>query len=205
NATTQLHVVDKASVSSVKLERQCFTFGPFSSNRVSLDVPAPSDTTVSLLSDDTSALTVPPSVVVPSGSTSAFFGVNAIGASPLVTVIATLDTSQQSDSASVSASDPAPHVDDLSVNPDTVVPGDGSTGTVTLDSEAPGGGTAVTLSRDTGVGGPVSVIVPEGQLSVSVGITTDGALGDGQYDISATVGADTPIHAAITIDSSLPT
>ena len=43
-ATTQLSVVDTASVSAVKLERQCFTFGPYSSNRVSLDVPAPEDT-----------------------------------------------------------------------------------------------------------------------------------------------------------------
>src|SRR5262249_19349862 len=155
NATTQLQVVDHASVTSVKLERQCFTFGPFSSNRVSLDVPAPSDTTVDLLSDDTGVLTVPPSVVVPSGSTSAFFNATAIAASHSVTVIATLGTSQASDSASVSATDPDSQADDLSVNPDTVIAGTGSSGTITLDCEAPSGGTTVTLSADSGITVPV--------------------------------------------------
>src|SRR4051794_28463461 len=93
-ASTQLHVVDSASVSSVKLERQCFTFGPFASNRVILDIPAPSDTLVGLVSDDTSALTVPAGVTVPSGSNSAFFSVNAVGASAAVTVTASLGSSE---------------------------------------------------------------------------------------------------------------
>ena len=55
--------------------------------------------------------------------------------------------------------------------------------------------------------GPQSatVHVPEGQLSADSTISTDGGLADGQYDVSATVGADTPLHATITIDSSLPT
>jgi trimeric autotransporter adhesin len=204
NATTQLSVVDTASVSSVKLERQCFTFGPFSSNRVSLDVPAPSDTAVTLVSDDTSALTVPSSVVVPSGSSSAFFSANAIGASPSVTVTASLGASQKTDSASVSATDPATQAAGLSVDPDTVVPGEGSTGTVTLDCEAPPGGTTVTLASDSGVGVPASVNVPAGELSVDFNITTGAGLADGQYDVSATAGGNT-VHATVTIDSSLPT
>jgi hypothetical protein len=210
-ATTQLSVVDHASVSSVKLERQCFTFGPFSSNRVSLDVPAPDDTLVSL-SSDSAALTVPSGVMVPLGSTSAFFSVSAVSDSPSVNVTATLGTSQASDTASVSSTDPATHADGLTVDPDTVAAGGGSTGTVTLDCEAPPGGTTVTLSSaDPGVifdstgTQSATVNVPEGQLSADFTISTDGALADGQYDVSATVGADTPVHATLTIDSSLPT
>ncbi|HSD23392.1 MAG TPA: hypothetical protein VLB79_03610 [Solirubrobacterales bacterium] len=203
NATTQLSVVDHASVSSVKLERQCFTFGPFSSNRVSLDVPAPDDTLVSL-SSDSAALTVPSGVTVPLGSTSAFFSANAVSDSPSVTVTATLGTSQATDTASVSSTDPATHANDLTVDPDAVVAGGGSTGTVTLDCEAPPGGTTVTLSADSGVGVPANVIVPAGQLSVGFPITTAAVLGDGQYDVSATAGGDT-VHATLTIDSSLPT
>ena len=205
NATTQLKVVDTASVTSVKLERQCFTFGPFSSNRVSLDVPAPSDTLVSLVSSDPSALSVPGGVTVPSGSSSALFSVNALAASTSVTVTASLGSSEATASASVSETDPATHADDLTVSPDAVVPGNGSTGTITLDCEAPPGGTTVTLSSsDPGIGVPPSVIVPAGQLSVSFPITTDAGLGDGQFDISATAGGDTR-HATLTIDSSLPT
>jgi hypothetical protein len=208
NATTQLDVVDTASVSSVKLERQCFTLGPFSSNRVTLDIPAPNDTSVGLSSDDTSALTVPPSVVVPSGSTSAFFSVNAIAASASpVTVTATLGLSSASDSAPVSATDPPTHADDLSLHPDTLIAGNGTTGTVTLDCEAPPGGTPVTFSSaDPGVSVPADgvVTVPAGQLRVDFEIDTDQGLADGPYDISATAGGDT-VHATLTINSSLPT
>jgi hypothetical protein len=201
NATTQLSVVDHASVSSVQLQRQCFTFGPFSSNSVSLDVPAPADTAVSL-SSNSAALTVPSNVMVSSGSTSAFFSVNAVSDSPSVTVTATLGTSHAEDTASVN-SDPTTHADDLTLSPETVIAGNGSTGTVTLDCEAPAGGTTVTLAADSGVGVPVSVIVPEGQRSVDFPITTEGDLTDGQYDISATAGGT--VHASLTIDSSLPT
>ncbi|HEY6652849.1 MAG TPA: hypothetical protein VI028_01860 [Solirubrobacterales bacterium] len=205
NATTQLKVVDTASVSSVKLERQCFTFGPFSSNRVSLDVPAPADTLVSLLSSDSSALSVPAGVTVPSGSSSAFFSVNALADSSSVTVTASLGSSEATDTAAVSETDPATHAEELTVNPDTLVAGNGSTGTVTLDCEAPPGGTTVTLSSsDPGIGVPPSVIVPAGQLSANFAITTDSSLGDGQFDVSATAGGDT-VHTTLTIDSSLPT
>jgi hypothetical protein len=205
NATTELKVVDKASVSSVKLERECFTFGPFSSNRVSLDVPAPGDTLVSLLSSDPSALSVPAGVTVPSGSSSAFFSVNALADSSSVTVTASLGSSEATDSASVSETDPATNADGLTLNPAAVVAGNGSTGTVTLDCEAPPGGTTVTLSSsDPGIGVPASVNVPAGQLSANFPITTDSGLGDGQFDVSATAGGDT-VHATLTIDSSLPT
>ena len=203
-ASTQLTVVDTASVSSLQLERQCYTFGPFASNRVVLDVPVPSDTLVGLSSSDTSALTVPAGVTVPSGSASAFFSVDAIGAASAVTVTASLGSSQATDTASVSATDPDPSAATLSVNPDTLIAGNDTTGTVTLDCEAPAGGTTVTLGADTGIGVPATVTVPAGQLSTTFNVTTAGDLADGQYDLNATTGG-APVHALLTIDSSLPT
>lgn len=205
NASTQVHVVNAPSVSSVKLARQCFTFGPFSSNRVTLDVPAPEDTLVSLLSSDPSALQVPAGVTVPSGSTSAFFSVDALAASGSVTVTASLGSSEATDSAPVSETDPVTHAAGLTLNPDTVVDGDGSTGTVTLDCEAPAGGTTVTLaSSDPQVGVPVSVNVPAGQLSAEFPITTQEGMPDGPSDISATAGGDT-VHATLSVVGVLPT
>jgi trimeric autotransporter adhesin len=214
NATTALKVVDRPSVASVKLQRRCFTPGTWPTNRVTLDIPAPADTSVALGSSDPLSLSLPlATVTVPSGSTSALFAVNALAASDGVTVSATApSTPPQSDSATVSLTDPATHADGLTVDPDTVVAGSGSTGTVTLDCEAPPGGTTVTLSSaDPGVtfdstgSQSATVDVPEGQLSADFTISTDGGLADGQYDVSATVGADTPVHATLTIDSSLPT
>ena len=143
-------------------------------------------------------------MTIPSGSTSSFFSVNALAPSASVTVTATLGSSNATDDASVSATDPATQADELSVNPNVMIAGNGSKGTVTLDCEAPAGGTTVTLSADSGIGVPVSVPVPAGELSADFDITTDGALPDGQYDVSATAGGVT-VHATVTIDSSLPT
>jgi len=63
------------------------------------------------------------------------------------------------------------------------------------------------MSRaDSAVGVPVSVVVPEGALSVDFTITTEGDLDEGQYDISATaLGQTVPFTSQLTIDSSLPT
>jgi hypothetical protein len=208
NASTQLNVVDTASVTSLKLARQCFTFGSFGSNRVTLDVPAPSDTLVSLVSSDPLALQVPSGVTVPSGSTSAFFSADAIGASPLVTVTATLGSSNASDTAPVSATDPATEAEAATLNPDAVRQGDGSTGTLTLTCEAPPGGTPVTFSSSdpSSVGVPTAgtVTVPAGELSVDFPITTSLDAGDGQYVISVTAGGVT-VQATLTVSSSLPT
>jgi hypothetical protein len=206
-ADTQLSIVDHASVSSVKLERRCFTFGPFSSNRVSLDVPAPADTLVGL-SSDSAALTVPSGVTVPSGSTSAFFSANAVSDSSSVTVTATLGTSQASDTVSVSETDPPTHADDLTLNPDTVVPDSASIGTVTLDCEAPPAGTVVTLSAPSGITVPPTVMVDPGELSKDFPIAIEPGTPDDNYEISANVQGDPPedaVQATLHVVSVLPT
>jgi hypothetical protein len=208
-ANTELSIVDHASVSSVKLERRCFTFGPFSSNRVSLDVPAPADTLVGL-SSNSAALTVPSGVTVPSGSTSAFFPVNAVSDSSSVSVTATLGSSQASDTVSVSETDPPTHTNGLTLNPDTVTPDSASTATVTLDCEAPAGGTVVNLSSvdPSHVHAPATVTVPADERSVTFQVTTEPDTADDNYDISANVQGDPPadaVQATLHVVSVLPT
>jgi hypothetical protein len=180
---SQLGIVQVPSVSSVSLEKQCFTaVGSFSSNRVTLNVPAAVDTAVALTSDNASSLTVPDSVTVPSGSKSAFFAVNTLvpALSP-VTVTATLG-GDVTDSASVLLAIPnPPAVSDLSLQPDTVAIGDTSTGTVTLACEAPSN-TAVTITSPPGVTVQPTVTVPAGALSATFPISA-GATGD--YTITA--------------------
>jgi hypothetical protein len=54
------------------------------------------------------------------------------------------------------------------------VVGDPSTGTVSLDCEAPAGGITVNLSsNNAGASVPASVVVQEGDLSANFPITTD--------------------------------
>ena len=208
SGNAQLKVVDKPSVSSVQLERHCFTPASWSANQVNLDIPAPSDTVVSLSSDKPLSLApTSPTVTVPTGSTSAPFSVDVFAVdAPLVTVSAAApSTPAATATASVSSTDPATHVAGLTLNPDTVVAGQQSHGTVTLDCEAPGpSGTTVTLTADSGVG-VANVVVPAGALSAGFTITTAGDLADGQYDVRASAGGDPPVHATLTINSSLPT
>jgi hypothetical protein len=203
SANAHLTVVDRPSVSSVNLERQCFTFGgPFSSNRVTLDVPAPADTTVSLTSSDPDALGVPDNVIVPLGSTSAFFAVTPSLASPSVTVTAILSPSEVTDTASVSATDPDTNADGLVLSPESITAGGSSTGTVTLDCEAPDGGTVVDLtsSSPAAVSVPDTVTVPAGQLSVSFQVNTLGTTASGDYTITAESGTGTK-NASLTVNN----
>ncbi len=200
NATAQLKVVSAPSVDSVSLQRQCFTPGTFAANRVTLDVPAPADTPVALVSDHPLDLSVPASATVPSGSTSTFFSVLALLPDPLVTVTATLGPSV-TDTASVSALSPSPAVSSLSIQPSSVTVGGSAIGTVTLDCEAPSGGTVVNLSSDLpGIAAPAqpTVTVPQDQLSATFTIN---ATASGTATISADSGTGGPQQAPLNVTS----
>jgi hypothetical protein len=178
---------------------------------VTLDIPAPSDTVVSLSSDAPLSLAPTNSTVtVPLGSTSAFFGVDAFAVdAPLVTVsAASPSTPAATATASVSSTDPATQAESVTLDRDTVGQDDAATGTLTLTCEAPPGGTPVTFSSSdpSSVGVPAdgAVTVAAGESSVDFPITTAPDAGDGQYDIAVTAGGVT-VHATLTVSATLPT
>jgi hypothetical protein len=209
-----LKVVQEPSVKSVSLAYKCFPdvgLVSFGTNRVTLDVPADADTSVGLLSSDTSVLTVPLAVTVPAGSSSATFGVNTIATAPSlpgVTVTGSHTGSSgtsQATSAPSSIRDsgsPAPVVVGISATPTTVSPGSSVTGKVTLDCEAPDAGTTVTLGSDnTGVTVTPPVIVPAGKLSTTFSIdAAEDASGDAT--ITATPNDGTPKQVTVTVGST---
>ena len=191
SANAQLNIVENPSVTEVKLAYQCYPGIGLNvgGNRVTLDVPAPSATTVGLSSDDPTSLTVPSSVVVPSGSTTALFSVSTLLPSSGVPVTGTLGASTANDTASVrSTLSPAPVVTGLALQPTSVSSGGSSTGTVTLDCEALAGGSVVSLSSDNPeVTVPPTVTVPQDSPSATFTITaTPNAVG--QATITATLG-----------------
>jgi hypothetical protein len=209
NATATLKVVDRPSVDSVKLERRCFTPETWSSNRVTLDIPAPSDTVVTLSSTDSSALDPTPlTVTVPSGSNTTFFTVEAfpVVAGPVSISAAAPSTPPKSASASVNPTEPDANADDLTLNPATVAPDSVSTATVTLDCEAPASGTTVTFTSQSPskVHVPPPIVIPEGELSATFDITVDAGTPDDVYEISATAGSG-EATANLTVSSFLPT
>lgn len=210
-----LKVVREPSIKSVSLAYKCFPdvgLVNFGTNRVTLDVPADADSSVDLTSSDTSALTVPSTVTVQAGSSSATFGVNTgllpVPSPPGVAVTGSLTgafgtTTATSASSSIrdESSDP-PVVVGISATPTNVAPSSSVTGKVTLDCEAPSGGSDVTLNSDNvGVTVPGSVHVPADAISLTFPITA-AADASGTATITATPDGGTPRQVTVTVDST---
>jgi hypothetical protein len=202
-ATADLQVVDTASLTSVQLNPHCLTVGGSAStgNVVTLNVPAPEATVVTLGSNDP-ALTVPDSVVVPAGQTSAAFPVTPVSAMESVSVTATLGTFSFHDEASVrDSADPTSA--SMTLDPDHVVSGDSSQATITLDCEA-SEDTTFTLSSQahlvgntTNVSVPPTVTVNAGERTATFPVSSGTANLD-DYKISATAGSLTT-NATLTV------
>jgi RHS repeat-associated protein len=130
---------------------------------VTLAAAAPSGGVVVHLAASSSTLTLPATVTVPAGGTSAVFGISqaaggqtgpvTITASYLFTATATV---------SITA---GPSIATLAINPTTVAGGGSATGTVTLSAAAPSGGAPVLLSSDL-----IAATVPA-QVTITAGQT----------------------------------
>ena len=96
---------------------------------------------------------------------------------------------------------PAGALSGVSIDPATVTGGTSATGTVTLASAAPAGGTPVALSSsNTAVATvPAGVTVPEGQTSASFAISTSSVGSSTSVTISASEG-DVTKSATLTVD-----
>jgi len=174
------------------------TGGNSSTGTVLLNSPAPSGgATVSLASGNTSIATVPSSVTVPAGSSSATFQVStsAVTASTSVSISGTYAGTTQQPTLIVN-----PWLSSLALSPSTVAGGDNSTGTVTLTSPAPAGGITVTLvSGNTAVATvPSDVTVLEGATTATFTVTTSAVSAQTTATITATYGNST--SATLTVN-----
>jgi hypothetical protein len=134
-----------------------------------LSAAAGSGATVGLTSSNPGVATVPASVDVAAGATSATFAVWGVAAGS-VTITATLNgSSRQSSTLTVSS---GLRLASISVSPSTTVGGSIVTGTVTLNGPAPNGGAAVTLSSDGVAVVPASVTVISGDSSATFNVLT---------------------------------
>ena len=181
------------SVASVSLNPSTVTLPATSAGRVTLSGAATSSgATVSLRSSDTSQATVPASVTIAAGGTTADFTVTAVAAgSPRIE--ATFNGTQGATLTISAPAGPTPSLASLGLAPSTVVGGNAVEGTVTLSAPAPAGGATVTLtSSDQGVAAvPSSVTVAAGATSATFSITTRAVGGTFQIVISASFGGAT--------------
>ena len=134
-----------------------------------------------LTSSNPSAASVPASVTIPAGASSATYTVTTHSVSVSTPVQITVWSEGNGDHPVLwvdpGAAPPPGTVTltSLTLNPSTVTSGNSSQGTVTLTGAAPGGGVVVSLSDDsTNATTPASVTVPAGATSATFTVTTTG-------------------------------
>lgn len=158
---------------------------------VTLAQAAPIGGATFLLYSNNAAATVPTSVTVLAGATSANFNITttAVAANAKPTINARYDGLNLQTNFDLAA----PLIQSVSATPQVQYGGLTSTGTVTLTGPAPTGGKVVTLSSSNTarVTVPASVTVLAGQTSANFTITNIPTLANASSVISATTGAVT--------------
>jgi trimeric autotransporter adhesin len=162
--------------------------GLSSEGTVTLNAVAPSGgAVVSLTSSNTSAASVPASVTVLAGETTATFNAttSSVNIDTPVTITAVYNSVSQMATLTVTA--PPAALSALGMNPASVLSGALSTGTVTLDAPAPAGGAVVTLTSGNTAAAqvPASVMVHAGDTTATFNATTSSVNSDTPVTITA--------------------
>ncbi len=156
---------------------------------VSLSGPATGSATVSL-SSASSSVTVPASVVIPSGSPSTNFLVSALTVSVNTTVVITATLNGNSQTFPISLTPAAITqlgVSFVTCNPSTLTGGSSTSCTIALLATAPQGGTPVNVSSSSSYAAPpAQVTVPAGLTSTGFTIATTNVTSVQIANISAT-------------------
>jgi thermitase len=178
------------SLSSLSLNPTSVVGGNSSTGTVTLTAPAPSGGfVVNLSSSNTSVATVPSSVTVPAGATSANFTVATNPVSSVRSVTITAAAGGITRTATLTVNPPASNVtlQSLTISPTSVWGGSTATGTVTLSGPAPAGGAVVQLrSNSSRASVPSSITIPAGATSARFTIQTRSAFSVRTVTITAT-------------------
>jgi hypothetical protein len=168
--------------STLTLNPAAVTGGAGSTGTVTLTQAAPAGgMVVSLASSDTTVATVPASVTVAAGSSSATFAVaTTTGTTSRFSFISatangvTKSTTLTVDPSTQPPPPGTPTATALTLSPTAVTGGTSATGTVTISGAAPTGGVAVSLSSSNTAAAtvPASVTVPAGATSANFSIAT---------------------------------
>jgi hypothetical protein len=177
------------SLASLAVSPASVLGGQASTGTVSLGGPAPSNgVVVTLSSTSAHVASVPPSVTISAGATSAAFSIAtaAVATSTSVGITATSAAVTRTATLTVTAP-PLPKLSSLTLKPSTVTAGSTSTGTVTLSGPAPAVGAVITLasSKTSAASVPQSVTVAAGMSSAVFTVSTKAASSNTSAIISA--------------------
>jgi hypothetical protein len=200
-ALVRLDPIPLPAPSQLTLSPTTATGGATVTGTVTLDSPAPGSVVVSLSSNSTSA-TVPATVTVLSGQTSATFPVATAGVDAVqsATIKATLNAKSASASLRI---DPA-LASYLVFSRSSVAGGTALTGTVFLKGNAgPSGVTVALASSDLALTVPASVAVSAGANSASFPVGTTAVDADTPATVSAKTGAKAVTKAVTVLAATL--
>lgn len=154
-------------IQMLQLPASTITSGVSQLATVILTTAAPTGGKVVVLSSNSTNVSVPASVTVPAGQTTATFLVTSVPVTTQETATVTAVTNGSTATASVTLNVPPATLASISLNPSTVYGVTTSTGTVTLSYPAPASGAVVTLSSSsvTTATVPINVTVAPGATS----------------------------------------
>lgn len=172
---------------SVTLNPTSVLGGAAAQGTVQIGAPAPAGgLSVSLISNNAAA-TVPGTVLVPAGQTSATFNVATAAVTAPATATITASAGGVSVASNLTVRVLAPTT--LVFSPATVTGGASSTATVTVSDPAPAAGTTVLLSsNNVAAKVPVSVKIAAGQTSATFVVTSVAVAADVSASVTSTVG-----------------
>jgi outer membrane protein assembly factor BamB len=189
--------VNPIEVTSLQLSASTVVGGSHSTGFVTLNSTAPRGGVVVKLSSSDESTTVPVSVIVPQGKSSASFIVSTKAVTTLT--LATITASTRFSSVTAILSVEAPSLQSLTLNPTKVKGGATSYGTVTLTGPAPVGGLIVSLSSSqTAATVPYTVTIAAGKTTASFAVKTQKVNSTTSATISGTISGVTA-SASLTI------
>ncbi len=186
-------------ISSVTFNPNPVVGGNNSTGTVTLAGAAPTGGLSVSLSSNNGNVTVPSSVTVAAGATSANFTATTHTVTGTFGVQVTASITNDSVAGTLTLTT-TPSVASLTISPTSVMGGTNATGTVSLSAVAPQGGTLVSLSSSNPSAAtvPSSVTVPGGQSSANFTVTSIPVQGDTSVTITATYGSNN-LMASLTV------
>lgn len=192
------------SISRISLSPASVVTGASTNGTITLAAAAPAGGVTVQLSSNSAIATVPATIAVPAGATTATFPVATSGATSTETpqIMATCDGDSRNVFLTVTAT---PVLIGMGVSPSSVSNAASSTGKVVLNGPAGPGGVAVALTSDSSfVVVPTNVTVAAGAQQTTFPITTTTPAADGAATLSATAGDTTrTVKLAVTSASAL--
>jgi hypothetical protein len=188
-------------ISSLSLNPASVVGGSPATGTVTLNAPAPADgTLVQLSTGGPSIASVPSSVRVAAGATSADFVVSTNPVDASRNVLVWGGTGEDTSSAALTVTPGPATLSSLTLNPTSVAGGLAVTGTVTLNTAAPAGGAVVALSSSNPSVAtvPAGVAVAAGATSAVFVASTSPVTNSTTVEISATYGGSDR-SAALTV------